>query len=609
MPFTNDSIVAKSIVTTATKKYRVKDDSNYIAVSIDPANVLVNYKATLIDTGMVFHDNSNFLTPDIQPDVSLESLPIDYPTDSLSQAMLLGDILLEVTTRIRYFAPISEIEIDPPNSVFKVPMAVAPDLEVGMTFISSGNNNALNNGTFTIASLTNDGFVWSIVVAEELVAESGTPGAQIEYFALYTKSFTSNFNFTVPEIKIDVTHSCKTFSMVAKDQSALGNPTTDTRVFTGNYPVALGDQQPAPIVTSASILIMGPPIYTQTSVFVLSHDMTYVQLDNLIIECFIAGSKEHNVVCVSLSVCCLLPYIASIRFKFKKEALANQRSYYANTLLNIVALIEEIEANETCGNAEKAISLFEELKCLLEKECKADLSSCTCGCGSDELPKKLENSQFTSVAASAVSVVPFGDISGTNMQTVIEEVYALIQQIDNGTLDKQILAWDAGDQKYAPSFVLNPGVNPGDVPKWDGTGYVPAPSSVEEILAYFPSTYTNPTQAPIIDVPVGYLATTQVLKITGYATGLAFTSVVRFNVGGAIHDLALSSNSMYFEIYITRDADNIFVDSAVINFAGGQPSPAQSTAAVDFSTQYTIEITTINAGRVSSLSVRRFNID
>jgi hypothetical protein len=424
---TSNDLNIVPLINFDTKTIRIKDLLDYTAFGITPSGNNANgcYTAIQIQTADTFYNNTDFDAADIVISTSDISAPaVNFPLDSVTQQMLLGNF--SIAYRFRYQTPeITIVSVQgPPANVFTVLKAGLGDYVpvIGTQFVTSGNINSANNGSWTVLGYDETPTEYTIQVSGTLVNESETEGAVAVFSFFYEKTFTFCLKeFNKPCVKIEQSYSCLSGTLTSKDVSAIGNPTSDALTHTLKYPQALGDQQPPDVVTSTPTINVGPSIWTMTWTSIVTHVLQYSYDDGTIIETTITGTKEIDVACFDL--CCLLDGVSKLYEKFKNESEASGRSAYTTDYIKAIGLLNLIAGfSETCNDTEKAEQMVQELKDVLA------LHACLChdceACnGSSELPQEITPMSTSIIMAQFVALSPIPGLNAENVQQAIQILY------------------------------------------------------------------------------------------------------------------------------------------------------------------------------------------
>ena len=465
MAISDSALTIQTTIAADDKDIKVQDTYDYVAESIALADVRGLVKITNDDTGEVIHEGTDWATPDIDHDSSLETTTFDLPLDS-DDNVLNGDYSVLYKSRVDDLSINGQTITTSGNTITLI--GDYSGIVVGSTITISGSS-AGNDGDYTVVSATYDGSSYTAVVVTEALTGNEGSGFAAAADVVFEKTFTYTYAFTIPTVSITQSHSCSKGTFTSTDATDYSGAPTITRTHTIKYPQGLGATQPADVVVTDAQHTVGPPIWTTTWTTVISNDLVFTQTDDgLVITCTITGSKDHEVTC-STTLCDVRECYEKIVDDYEEQRACNPQ-LPANTplLVSLANLINLMNIQEECGKQTESEATADTIYDLLKKEGCIDCSS------DDGSPVKVDpNETGTSTTADKVSYTYAASSGDWDDQDTVEKALNYIR--DNykelpTPVQGRILIGDS-----TPAYALLSPTNKYDVPQFDGTNIIFAP--------------------------------------------------------------------------------------------------------------------------------------
>lgn len=384
-----------------TKKARVVDNTDYS--SLGPS-FLSGYNAKGLGnvtspTGSVIFNGSSVGNPLVDLEVSINGQWFDLPLDSNGE-------ILNGTYSFTYNLNYSYNSATGGSALFSIvaPSTIRIDfdfteiLQAGDAVVTTGNGNAANNGTFTIASLSYDSGndTTGLVVTATTLVNDNTPAGNYSFNVTRTNfagdTITWNgCNFVTPKVVVNFDCDSTQFGQIIfQDTTVTTGQTIVSRTLTAFYPNGLTPAPVTPSVSTTTSSLTVNELATGTWTYSLTLNMSVTQADGLIYTYTVNNTDEIKVSCVG-SLCSLTPCLET----FKDKLLAGYKNGQsanlfptAITINNLMALAQEYKS---CGETEKYAETFLELQSVLDTT-----GDCNCGCCEEDVPMWINNAGFSS---------------------------------------------------------------------------------------------------------------------------------------------------------------------------------------------------------------------
>lgn len=364
MVSSNLTIGVEFDLTASPKAFTVTDLFDYTAL-LGYADVFGNIKATG-PTGVQYHNNISWVTPDIDIASSPDSAALPLPLNSD------GDVLPGTHTYIysvRVVDEVNQIAIIS-NDVAAKTITVAgdfrPQIATGSVFsVEDGGSTSITpTGVATYNASTNQ---TTFVIAETLGVLSVNAILQYTYTNNYQKTFTVSFTYEQPEICINITYDQCCTSVTFSDETAYPEGATVTRLHTVRYP--LSNPLKANLTSPLQTFISSPAwTGTYTDLFVADIE---VESGILTIIDEATNTKEFKVK-TTAELCQIATCVEYIANKYNRQ-LTEQPTAAIETgkqYLNAIGLVTAYNLAIECDNTDDATDFLGKIKEI----------AVTCGC-------------------------------------------------------------------------------------------------------------------------------------------------------------------------------------------------------------------------------------
>ncbi len=459
MAVSDSALTIQTTIAADDKNIKVKDTYDYVSESIALTDVRGLVKITHVDTGEVVQEGTDWASPDIDHDSSLETTTFDLPLDD-DDAVLNGDYSVLYKARVDDLSINGQTIATSGNTITLI--GDYSGIVVGSTITVSGSS-AGNDGDYTVVSATYDGSSYTAVVVTEALTGNEGSGFSAAADVVFEKTFTYTYEFTIPTVSITQLHSCSKGTFTSTDATEYSGTPVIVRSHTIKYPQGLGATQPADVVVTDKTHTVGPPIYTTNWTTVISNDLTFTQTtDDLVVTCTITGSKDHEVTC-STSLCDVRECYEKLVDGYEAKRACNP-TMPSNTplLVSLANLINLMNIQEDCGKQTDAQATADTIIDLLKA------NGCTdCSDDSDSPVKVDPNETGTSTTADKVSYTYAASSGAWSVQDTVEKALNYIRdnykELPDGTQGRMLRGKSDGEYELiSPSRKYQ-------VPTYDGS--------------------------------------------------------------------------------------------------------------------------------------------
>ena len=420
MPQVNSSNLSILLtVDNDAKTYTITDNYDYASDDVPLSLSNIESLAKVVSpAGDVILDG--LTTPDwdeplIDHNVSLVSAAksLSGSLDDVDGDILQGDYVITHRIRIAF----SGVQILGGNQVVITDSnpGIFDDtvIPVGSTIELEGWNNAANNSSFVVASVTPGAGFTGVEVTGSLTNE--TPSGTAYMYLVFEREFTLCFDFKETDVDFTVSHSCVTTKISGVDDTVYpASETINSRLWTVKSPVKADGTNVVPDVTYTTANFSINPIYTGTYTVSLLVDLTEVLTSGIVVNYTAGGTKYHTVDCgksIANIVGCLYSIITKILSNCGCGKISPKEQCVLNELNSYFTLLMIYDAT---GDIAKVNEISDLIYAIAEEY------ACDCVPADGENNPVLVTNSFTTLLASAADISVVTNYNYTNVQGAIE---------------------------------------------------------------------------------------------------------------------------------------------------------------------------------------------
>lgn len=331
-----------------TKQFTYTDNTNYSSFGISAADVVGIIRGN--GPSGVFYNNTNFNTPNIDPDNNT-SVTLALPTTN-------GEVTQGVYT---FLYRIRVTSIDTLTSIsngFTTTGDRTGSYTPGKQFTVSSGPNA---GTYTVLHSSYLGNITTIIVAEA-IANPNSVVSEATVYDIYEKEDTYNFCYSRPKIEIDLEANCDTATLTSRDLTNYSvnfcnsyiYPTSVSRVHTIKAPYLNGSPVIQDTVSQLANVVIAQ-LYTQTWTSIVQSTVTWTLTSGLVVTDIIIGSNTIDVSCDD-RLCCVFSCLQNIYRKWAELKGTNptRAAEYYQKFFDAMANWMLYSIAKSCGNTQAA---------------------------------------------------------------------------------------------------------------------------------------------------------------------------------------------------------------------------------------------------------------
>lgn len=457
---------------SAPKELVITDNTPYAANGIPLADVV----GVLTVTGPsgIFYNNTDFLSPDIDHDVSLiKRISLPLATDGNVEQ---GDYSVALTIQVTDEAFSHDIDaINQADGKFYIDGDYRADVLATSPGTVAGSTG--NDGSYTV-----DAVAYNTTTLQTEIDTSTDPlpsaVADGTWDYTITKEYTdtteTSLNFTAPTGKIEMTFDCDCAKLTAEDKTAYGDYLSMTRTLTLNAPNNSGGSPVYAQIQTSVAKITSAELWTNVWNATLANTVVYEQDDGTYVSVSITATDSIEVACDD-NICCIYNCINTINSRFLNALGENPQEakrlkdifmkMYGHWILYSIA--------KTCGNTNNKKTQFEAIKALVNAE------DCDC-CNSDAddypvqviplcgLPAASSGNTYVVDNSDGTIIVASNTVGGTttftvsvNQSTVTGWINAIVGALTLDDLTDVTITTPATNEvlKYNGSVWVNDTVN------------------------------------------------------------------------------------------------------------------------------------------------------
>jgi hypothetical protein len=369
----------------AEKKVRITDTTNYSGVTA--SGIFGNVTAKIGNT--IFHQNTNF---DPMADIVIGNntyVEFDLP--------LNADGTVRQTTysfiyEVKIFDQIlQESDVVTPSSGVFNKLVISPASSVIINSIAA----AIASGQVCRANFDSVNFPYGVIITsttgddtinfDEITDTDWFDITHVVVLTSSTSELTHSYDFCdkSPSANLCVTSDCFFATLEAIDTTAyLATQTIVDRTLTINWPrLANGNAVQPPVVTSDASQVVGPNLYTGDFLVTLSTDITWTQIDGLIITNTIAARSDFNVNCdggICEAYACIKAY--AVQYQEAVAQGSRQISQFQQQNFQILIYCNLYNLAVECQHTTEARAILVALSEYMNTN-GVTVMGCSCGCG------------------------------------------------------------------------------------------------------------------------------------------------------------------------------------------------------------------------------------